>query len=57
MQLTDSNIMKLIITMASSTDQKEFARWNTLLLEIVHLIFINRDPDDILSTTVCTKIS
>jgi hypothetical protein len=47
-------MLMLIVTMGASMDQKDYIKWNALILEIFHLIFSNRNPEDILPESVRT---
>ncbi|KAI8849218.1 timeless protein-domain-containing protein [Chytridium lagenaria] len=42
-----SNIIQLIITIAGSLKEREFADWKAIILEIVYYIFRDRSPADV----------
>jgi replication fork protection complex subunit Tof1/Swi1 len=46
--------MEFLLSLAASSGELEFRPWNTLLLEIFHLIFYTRSPDS-LKTTVSAQ--
>ncbi|KAI8608833.1 timeless protein-domain-containing protein [Chytriomyces sp. MP71] len=46
-----ANVLHLILTFAASMDEREFAEYNTLILEMVFLIFQNRTVASLLQST------
>jgi replication fork protection complex subunit Tof1/Swi1 len=52
--LKEEKIMEFLLSLAASSGELEFRPWNTLLLEIFHLIFYTRSPNS-LKTTVSAQ--
>jgi len=53
-KLQQSNFIELFLSFAGSLDESEYIEWNMLILEIFYNMYIGRDPEEILSTKVCS---
>ncbi|KAJ3415201.1 Topoisomerase 1-associated factor 1 [Chytridiales sp. JEL 0842] len=45
-----NNVLELILTFAASMDEREYAEWNMVILEIVYHIFRDRDASELAGT-------
>lgn len=45
-----ADIIQLLLSFAGSMDQREYAEWNLVLMEIFYYFFLERDPESILNT-------
>ncbi|KAL1919889.1 uncharacterized protein VTP21DRAFT_1821 [Calcarisporiella thermophila] len=46
-QLKEANVLELLLTFASSADEKEFSEWTTLVQEILHGLLLRIEPDSL----------
>ncbi|GAA5927146.1 hypothetical protein JCM1841_006062 [Sporobolomyces salmonicolor] len=48
LQLSSENILELLLAMAAQADSSDYAPWNMVVLDILHLIFRSVKPEELL---------
>ncbi|TPX63475.1 hypothetical protein SpCBS45565_g06554 [Spizellomyces sp. 'palustris'] len=51
-----ADIIQLLLSFAGSMDQREYAEWNLILMEIFYYFFLERDPEAILAESKTASI-
>lgn len=47
-QLESENILQLLLAMAAQADSSDYAPWNMVVLDILHLVFRSVKPDELM---------
>ncbi|KND02940.1 uncharacterized protein SPPG_02019 [Spizellomyces punctatus DAOM BR117] len=51
-----ADIIQLLLSFAGSMDQREYAEWNLILMEVFYYFFLERDPEAILAESKTASI-